>query len=165
MFGEVEPAGRDVGGDQRRHLACLEVRERLLAGGLCLVAVHRHRAHLMALEALGEPVGTTFGADEDERKPPLFLQQLDELVHLVVGRHRATNWWSISPGRCSLGSSAAIRTGCVRVGARELADGAVERGREEHRLTLVRDAPEDLVHLRFEAHVEHPVGLVENEDP
>ncbi len=42
--------------------------------------------------------------------------------------------------------------------------GAVERGREEHRLAVVRDAAQDLVDLRLEAHVEHPVGLVEDED-
>ncbi len=39
-----------------------------------------------------------------------------------------------------------------------------KRGREEHRLAVVRDAAEDPVDLRLEAHVEHPVGLVEDED-
>ena len=71
---------------------------------------------------------------------------------------------SISPGFCSLGSSASIRTGIVRVRPGELADGAVERGREEHRLAIVGDAAQDPVDLRLEAHVEHPVGLVEDED-
>jgi hypothetical protein len=52
----------------------------------------------------------------------------------------------------------------VRVRLRELAHGAVEGGREEHRLAIVRDAAQDLVDLRLEAHVEHPVGLVEDED-
>ena len=52
----------------------------------------------------------------------------------------------------------------LRVGARELGDLAVERRREEHRLALARHAPEDLLDLRLEAHVEHPVGLVEDED-
>src|SRR5439155_6261628 len=37
-------------------------------------------------------------------------------------------------------------------------------GREEHRLPLARHAPEDPLDLRLEAHVEHPVGLVEDED-
>ena len=52
----------------------------------------------------------------------------------------------------------------IRVRAGELADGAVERGGEEHRLAVVGDAAQDLVDLRLEAHVEHPVGLVEDED-
>ena len=54
--------------------------------------------------------------------------------------------------------------GLVRVGAGELADGSVERCREEHRLAVVGHLPQDLVDLWLEAHVEHPVGLVEHED-
>ena len=51
----------------------------------------------------------------------------------------------------------------VRVAARQLADLAVERRREEHRLALVGQHADDPVDLRLEAHVEHPVGLVEDE--
>ena len=54
--------------------------------------------------------------------------------------------------------------GVLRVLARELEDLAVERGREQHRLPLARHATQDLLDLRLEAHVEHPVGLVEDED-
>ena len=53
----------------------------------------------------------------------------------------------------------------ARVRAGELAHLAVERGREEHRLPLLGQAPDEAVDLRLEAHVEHPVGLVEDEDP
>ena len=52
-----------------------------------------------------------------------------------------------------------------RVRACELAHLAVERRGEEHRLALLRQPRDDLVDLRLEAHVEHPVGLVEDEDP
>ena len=48
--------------------------------------------------------------------------------------------------------------------SRELADFAVERGREEHRLAVLRHAADDALDLRAEAHVEHAVGLVEDED-
>ena len=40
----------------------------------------------------------------------------------------------------------------------------VERGGEEERLTLARAAANDPVDRGTEAHVEHPVGLVEDED-
>ena len=53
----------------------------------------------------------------------------------------------------------------VRVLACEVAHFTIECGREEHRLAVARHAPHDLVHLRLEPHVEHPVGLVEDEDP
>ena len=42
----------------------------------------------------------------------------------------------------------------------QVADRAVERRGEEHRLTLRRQSAHDLVDLRMEAHVEHPIGLV-----
>ena len=51
----------------------------------------------------------------------------------------------------------------ARVLAGELADLAVERRREEHRLPVPRQAAHELVDLRLEAHVEHAVGLVEHE--
>ena len=53
----------------------------------------------------------------------------------------------------------------ARVDLRDPADRAVERRREEHGLTGRRDALDDRGHLRSEAHVEHPVGLVQDEDP
>src|SRR5207344_2286235 len=53
----------------------------------------------------------------------------------------------------------------VRVRAREVPDRAVQRGGEEHRLSVLGDAPDEAVDLRLETHVEHPVGLVQDEDP
>ena len=52
----------------------------------------------------------------------------------------------------------------VRVGGRDAADLAVERGREEQRLAVVRALADDAVDGGAEAHVEHAVGLVEDED-
>ena len=43
-------------------------------------------------------------------------------------------------------------------------DLAVERCREEHRLPVARHTSDDLVDLGLEAHVQHPVCLVEYED-
>jgi hypothetical protein len=51
----------------------------------------------------------------------------------------------------------------VRVYARASSDLAVERRREEHRLAVAGTRGRSL-DLRLEAHVEHPVGLVEDED-
>ena len=45
-----------------------------------------------------------------------------------------------------------------------LPDLAVERGGEEHRLAVLREAADDAVDLRLEAEVEHAVGLVEDEN-
>jgi hypothetical protein len=52
-----------------------------------------------------------------------------------------------------------------RVRGRDIAGHAVERRREEQRLTRARAGAHDAVDRRPEAHVEHAVGLVEDEDP
>jgi len=51
----------------------------------------------------------------------------------------------------------------LRVLVGQRTDCAFERCREQHRLACDRDAAEDAVDLRLEAHVEHAVGLVEDE--
>ena len=73
--------------------------------------------------------------------------------------------------RCSTSPSESLRRELrgelrrvERVRLCERADLAVECRGEEHRLALRRQGPDDLLHLRLEAHVEHPVGLVEDED-
>ena len=48
--------------------------------------------------------------------------------------------------------------------ARELDDRRRHRRREEERLALRREVLEDAADVRQKAHVEHPVGLVEDED-
>jgi hypothetical protein len=54
---------------------------------------------------------------------------------------------------------------CGKVGVPpcQLSDLAVERRGEEHRLAVVAQPPHEAIDLRLEAHVEHPVGLVEHE--
>ena len=52
----------------------------------------------------------------------------------------------------------------ARVRPCELAYRGVERRREEHRLARLRHPADDAIDLRLEAHVEHAVGLVEDED-
>jgi hypothetical protein len=53
----------------------------------------------------------------------------------------------------------------VRVHPRQLADLAVERRREEHRLPFPWKPGDDPVDLRLEAHVEHAVSLVQDKHP
>ena len=73
---DVDAARGDVGGDERVDAAGLELRERLLALALALVAVHRERRVALVAQALDEPVGAALGADEDERQLVLGAAQL-----------------------------------------------------------------------------------------
>ena len=56
------------------------------------------------------------------------------------------------------------RRGVARVGGGDLAGRALQRRREEERLALGGGLGDDPVDGRLEAHVEHAVGLVEDED-
>ena len=118
----------------------------------------------MPLQLLHEPVGAALRPGEDEDEAALLLEQLDQRLDLVVGRDRDELVIGLAAleVRRELGVVAA-RVERVRAG--ELTDLAVERGREEHRLALAGQALDDRVDLRLEAHVEHAVGLVEDEDP
>jgi hypothetical protein len=51
------------------------------------------------------------------------------------------------------------------VGGGNLAGRPLEGRREEERLALAGHLPDDPVDGGLEAHVEHPVGLIEDEDP
>ena len=62
----MDAAGCDVGCDQRRYLAFLEIGQCALALALALVAVHRCGLNVLTCEALDEPVGAALGADENE---------------------------------------------------------------------------------------------------
>ena len=160
---DVEPAGGDVRRDERRDAPALELLERALALVLREVAVHRDgRDLVLALELADELVRAVLGADEDEREAAVDAEVLDEPVELVLGRDQHERVVDLAALRLGRQHAADVRR-VHRVGAGELGDGAVEGGAEEHRLPVRRHAREDAVDLRLEAHVEHPVGLVEHE--
>jgi hypothetical protein len=77
----------------------------------------------------------------------------------------ATNSCPTSPGAARDLRPCAEPGSVIRVHAGELRHGAVERRREQHRLPGPRNVFEDPVDLRAEPHVQHAIGLVENEDP
>ena len=114
--------------------------ERRLALRLALVAVNRDRVDVVAAQLLDEPVGAGLRAHEDEREPAfVLLQQVDERRDLVVRRDRDEA--VVDVAGAAIGRQLALEAGReVRVAARQLADLAVERRREEHRLAVVATA-------------------------
>ena len=119
--------------------------------------------HVVALELLDETLRAALRADEDERKVAVALELLHERLDLRV--RRDGDELVLDLALLALLRQLGLEARRVlRVLARELENLAVERRGEEHRLALARHAPQDLLDLRLEAHVEHPVGLVEDED-
>jgi hypothetical protein len=159
----VDAAGGDVRRHERVHGPGFEARKRLLALGLGLVAVHRDGGEVLGPQALHEPVGSALGAHEDERAATTLVAKLaHERAELgVVGYvHEAV----LDIGLPLRGRAVHVLARIARVGLRDLSRGALERGGEEERLALGGALGDDPVHRRLEAHVEHPVGLVEHED-
>jgi hypothetical protein len=89
--------------------------------------------------------------------------KLDERVDLAVRRHGHEVVLDHAVRVPDLAQRLEAR-GILGVGVRQLADLAVERRGEEHRLPFARNRAQDPLDLRPEAHVEHPVCLVEDED-
>ncbi len=125
--------------------------------------MHRDRVHVLLGEPLDEPVGAALGPDEDERQPALRVAQLvDERGDLGLVRDAVE---AVVDGADPLrGRLVLAPDGVGRVGGGDPADLAVERRGEQQRLAVVRRHPDDPVDDGLEAHVEHPVGLVEDEE-
>jgi hypothetical protein len=159
---DVDPARGHVGGDEHVDLATLESGEGDLALTLGLVAVHRDGGHALARQALDQAVGAVLGAHEHQRELAFARQLLDERVEPIGAAEAAE---AVIDG---LGGAPRRRTMLVdgrigRVAAGHATGLAVERRREEQRLTVRRAGADDTVDGGLEAHVEHPVGLVEHE--
>ena len=160
---DVEPARRDVAGDQDSHLPAAELVERARALVLRLVAVDGQRGDPVALEALAQAVGAVLGAREDqdprhrrigeqvgqELRLVVAPDHVDLLAHGLGGRRRRRHR---DPDRID------------HEPLRQLGDLARHGGGEEQRLPLHRHGADDPLHVRQEAHVEHAVRLVEDED-
>ena len=126
--------------------------------------MHRHRLDAARAESLDQPVGAVLGPDEHEREvtfvfelanqrfDAVLVRDLDELVlDLPVG----------APCRRTV----LMGGGIARIALGDPSGFAVERGREEQRLARTRTRCDDPVDRGPKAHVEHPVGLVEDQHP
>ena len=113
-------------------------------------------------EALDQAVGAALGPYEDERAATLAVGQLaHERVELVlVGDSQEA---VVDHPLGLLGGKLLVDAGVVRVGPGDAPGVALQRGRQEERLAIGGRLGHDPVDGRPEAHVEHAVGLVEDE--
>ena len=151
----------DVGGDEGVDGSLGERGECALALTLRAVAVDRFRTHSRLLEPARDLVGAAFRLAEDDRGPGLLDHvgaEVDALVGMdapeEVGRARLV-------GGC-VGQLVAHRVALVA--AHEGVDRAVERRREQQRLTRRGRVVEQALDDREEAHVGHAVGFVDDDD-
>jgi hypothetical protein len=162
--GDVDSAGGHVGRDQGVDFAGLETGERPLTLALALVTMHRRGVELAAAEALDEPIGAAAGADEDEGASALIAAELlDQVVELGALRLEMEEAM-LDVGLAALAGGLGVAARVAGVGGGDLAGRPLQGCREEEGLALRRRLGDDPAHRRFEAHVEHAVGLIEDED-
>ncbi len=159
---DVDPARGDVGRDEGVDLAELEVGEGATALALGLVPVHCHRPDLLVAELLDEPVRSALGADEDQGAASLGVAKLrDQRIDLVRVRQMDE---AVLGRRLLHVRRVHVPARVMCIGRGQLPGRSLERRREEERLAIARHSLDDPVDGGLEAHVEHPVGLVEDEE-
>ena len=163
----IDSACRDVGGDENGREAFLEFFERLLALRLRLVAVDRIGWEAGLAKAFREFVSAVFGAAEDDgelacRRRGLAAEKLFEQRALVFAVHE-TNLVldALGGGRPRINANAGR---VAQNGLREIDDAGREGRREEQRLAVRWQQRDDFFHIAGEAHVEHPVHFVQDEE-
>ena len=159
---DVQPAGGNVGGHQDQRLRRLEAEQHALPRRLTLVAVKGVGLNAGLHQRLGHLVGAVLGPREYQRPRPRRLpqpmgQQL-QLLLLVDEEHRLPNRLDRDRG----GRDAHVHgIGQPLVGQR--ANGRGQRGGEQQRLPPLGTFGHDPPQIVDKAHVEHPIGLVEDQ--
>ena len=160
---DVEPAGGDVGRDEDPDLAGLEALERPRPFRLRSVGVDRHGVEALAVEPGGQPAGGQLRPGEDEHLAQVVLaDEVGQQRFLAVAIDRVDELVDASSGRVP--RRHLDRRRVAQDPARQAPD-VVREGRREHQvLAPRREQGDDPLDVRQEAHVEHPVRLVEDED-
>ena len=159
---DIDAAGRHVGGHQEAESAGAELAHNAVAGGLGHAAVDAVGRVARAHELLGQFIHHALGVGEDDGQR--HVVQVDEPgeglelptaihfeIHLLDGRHGESLGLDADPHRLA------------GVAGDEFFDGTRHGGREHHGLALRRGGREDLLDIIAEAHVEHLVGLIEDD--
>ena len=160
---DVDAARGDVGRNQVAQPAGTEGGKHPLALRLALVAVDRLRGHPRLPQDLDELVGAVLGAGKDEGAVDrLGAKRLGETARLVSARDEEHALVHLRDGRCGRSHADADRIGQHLFG--KAGDLGRHGGREKERLPLPGEHRDETPDIVDEAHVEHPVGLVEDEE-
>ncbi|GAV35250.1 hypothetical protein ROTAS13_02925 [Roseomonas sp. TAS13] len=160
---DVDAARRHVGADEELQLIRLEAVQRGEAGGLVHVPVQGADREAVLLERLVEDVHVALAVAEDQRV--LHLLPPDQAAQRLALLHRAAEHHAGDDGgrhRGRAGNLDLLRVAQEGVG--ELADLRRHGGGEEQRLAQRGKHADDALDIGDEAHVQHPVGLVDDED-
>ena len=158
---DVNTAGSHIGGYQHLQLAFGELAQRALTRALLHVAVHGLRVDAQFFQVARHAITVAFGLAENQQLRDALADRANDLVlvHVMDAKeqvvHRADRVGGFIDGNRD-------RIGLVRTN--EVADIAVERCGEEHRLIAAVTMPQDPFDLRGEPVISHSVGFVKRDD-
>ena len=160
--GDVDAASGDVGSDEDAGTPVSELREGALAGALGLVAVDGLGREARFFELLGEAVGAPLRAHEDEHAVHAgVLEEVGQEGALVSRVDEKDALVDLLDGDDSRGDLDA--DGIDQDLPGQACDVGGHGRRKEHGLPLCGQGGDDLPHIAQEAHVEHEIGLVQDE--
>mmetsp|Transcript_80388 Transcript_80388/g.206885 ORF Transcript_80388/g.206885 Transcript_80388/m.206885 type:complete len:467 (-) Transcript_80388:685-2085(-) len=163
----VEAARRHVGGHEDEAGLRLEVPERLLACWLLLVAVDRSAEVAGLAQVVAQVLARALGAAENEDLCCTLLVQPVQRLHQhlkLLGQARGDDnrLRDIRVARELVGADLDVHNVLLEVTGEPL--HSLRPGcRPEQRLPVRPDLPDDLAHVRLEAHVQHAVRLVHDQ--
>lgn len=159
--GDVQPAGGHVGGHQYVATAVGEHRQDLVALALLQVAVQGQGGNPLRLQCVGQLLALLAGLAEGHAGlRPEMLEQAYHGVHalLRIDLEEALLDLAVGVQRLDLHLSR-----IAHEGLRQLLDAVRVGGGEQQGLPALGELADDLGDAVVEAHVEHPVGFVEDQ--
>ncbi len=161
--GKVDTACGDVGRDADTRTAVAQRLERMVALVLRMLTRQRHRRKA-ALDQAGVQMADIVagGAEQDRNLRLVQAQQVDHRRLDIGGGHGHRLIGDVGMALVLADRLDPLGIGLIPLG--ELHDRARHGRREEERATLGRRAVEDLLQVFAEAHVEHLVRFVENDE-
>ena len=159
----IQPARRDIAGNQQPDFAVLEALQRFGALRLRHVAMQRRRIETVAGQRALQDIDIALAIAEDQRVfDVLAADQAAQRLALIFrgDDHQRLLDQRGRRGRRRHGD----RDGLVEESVGQAADLRRHRGREEQRLPGFRQQTDDAFDIGDEPHIEHPVGLVDDQD-
>ena len=159
---DVDAARRDIGGDQDTGLSGTEAFQGALARTLRFVAMDGVSFDAAFFQLFGDAIGAVFGPHEnDDPGHVRRSQDIGQKRNLGLGLNVMDVLVDTLNRGCLLSNFNAHGVGQNLAG--KLGNVTRHGGREQKRLTALRQSLGNLAHVAYEAHIEHTIGLVENE--
>ena len=160
----VNTAGRHIGSHQHIHGAVPECIKSFFPGHLAQIAVDGSDPETALRKFLRQLLGGALSPGKEHRlTTPLGLQNTGDHLRLVKGVGAIHKLGGVLMCGRGIHRLSPNMGGLAQEGARKPNDRPRHRGREKHRLPILRHHAEDLLHIGKEAQIQHFIGLIQDQ--